>query len=851
MASANINTPNIPPKFLECFISEDFDESNTQWSIQITNDVPVMRILSKEQWETIFDTFGYKIIRYKTTTRPLVYRKDGDVQLLESVVIQAIDADLAYEPPSSYIAENYEIFKQKYPVENLTPDDIQYICDQLYSIIQTTSKLIPMAVSKMQAFQLVDVYRRFLSNPKFKLTKFAIPNYINHELHQILKSRVENGDHVGIMATDAMGAPITQSVLNTRHKAGSGTNAQRNIDSLTEILNISQTRKNPVITVYFTKNINTFDEVASYKHRFVSVYLSNITENYEFMDPEDAERTAPWTSLYLAKSGGRSIPKCSSMMRLYLSKDRMFEHRVNIVDVAIGIEQFTKDNVIAIPSGTMKGIVDIYPIDAFIQKNKDFEDLLIGKTEQISQTYLVTVISNYITKDEIFVSGIREITSYTPSFLDITGAFKTSTIIDKSKNLHRIYFDMGMIYKNGISSMKLIRLIEKYVGKVVGYTTAFNVFDLIKKTDSDKFPMPTVTELKDDHKFTSAEFKSMDRKIVKFVHVKARTKIDVAISKYLGEIYSKLQSEESKTGIESKEICEFRHYYGVIEGNNFEDVITVPGLDLTRTYSNDFYKTFSLLGVEATKNLLYIEGHTTLDSIGEYLTRSHLSLIVTSMLHYGFPVGTTYINMKKTGVFRPITLSSSQRAYENLILGAMYNVEENMAVSVSAAISVGLKIPVGTGMRNIEIIKRESLTEADMKRQDYGSALAPDSSQLELDFSKMSLGGDQPSSISMPEPSDVKSVKRTMKDTNMVDLNIEQIPDYLKNMEKKVSIEDDVLRYGESAVEYDELEADEQVRDVVEKIQQLKEQEYMLEPEYVLNSKSDPSGLKIKLDFLF
>jgi hypothetical protein len=59
------------------------------------------------------------------------------------------------------------------------------------------------------------------------------------------------------------------------------------------------------------------------------------------------------------------------------------------------------------------------------------------------------------------------------------------------------------------------------------------------------------------------------------------------------------------------------------------------------------------------------------------------------------------------------------------------------------------------------------------------------------------------------------------------------------------------LRYGESAVEYDELEADEQVRDVVEKIQQLKEQEYMLEPEYVLNSKSDPSGLKIKLDFLF
>jgi hypothetical protein len=419
-------------------------------------------------------------------------------------------------------------------------------------------------------------------------------------------------------------------------------------------------------------------------------------------------------------------------------------------------------------------------------------------------------------------------------------------VVDERSNLHRIYFDMGAIYKNGITSMKLIRLIEKHIGKVVAYSTAFNIFDLTKELNSnDKFPMPTITELKESHKFTSSEFKTLDRRIIKYVHVKARTKINVAISKYLGEIYSNLQSEETKTGIESNDISEFRHYYAIVEGNNFEEVITVPGIDLTRTYSNDFYKTFSLLGVEATKNLLYIEGHLTLDSIGEYLTRSHLSLMVTSMLHYGFPVGTTYINMKKTGVFRPITLSSSQRAYENLTLGALYNVEENMAASVSAAISVGLKIPVGTGMRNIEIIKRETLTEADMKRQDYGSAMAPNSSQLEMDFSKLSLGAEQ-KNINIPEPSDVKTVKRNPKESsNMVDLNIEKIPDSLKDTEKKISLENDVLRYGESAVEYEESTADERVKEVVEKMQRLKDLEYMLENE------ADPSGLKIELDFVF
>jgi hypothetical protein len=558
------------------------------------------------------------------------------------------------------------------------------------------------------------------------------------------------------------------------------------------------------------------------------------------MDPKDAQDSAPWTSLYLALAkGNRSIPKCTSMMRIQLSKDRMFEHRVDIVDVAIGIELFTKGNVIAIPSSTMKGIVDVYPNDAFIKKSKDFENMLSVNSDQISQTYLVTVISSYIAKDEIFISGIRDITSYTPSFLDITGIIKSSVVIDESKNLYRIYFDSSMIYKNGIPSMKIVKIIERYIGKILGYSVAFDIFEITKNLDT--FPMPKITEIPEDYKFSTQDYKTLDSKVLKYVVVKSANKINIPISKYLGEIYSKLQTEEKKTGVESIDICEFRHYYALIEGNNFEDVITVPGVDLTRTYSNDFYKTLDLLGVEAVKNLLYIEGNLTLDSIGEYLTRSHLNLIVTGMLHYGFPVGTTYINMKKTGVFRPITLSSSQRAYENLTLGALYNVEENMAASVSAAISVGLKIPVGTGMRNVEIISREPLVESDMRARDY-SAQVPQRSDMPLIEQKQEREGKE--SDILPRPMDVKSPAGVLQPS--ISLNIsDQITPPLESVEKKISVENDVLRYGERVVEYEESQADENVRDVVEKMRRITEAEYLLENEM------DPSGLNIKLDYVF
>ena len=67
------------------------------------------------------------------------------------------------------------------------------------------------------------------------------------------------------------------------------------------------------------------------------------------------------------------------------------------------------------------------------------------------------------------------------------------------------------------------------------------------------------------------------------------------------------------------------------DGVNLADVMAVPGVDSTRTYSNDFIEVLSVLGIEATRSSLYKEILNVIAFDGSYVNYRHMALLVDVM----------------------------------------------------------------------------------------------------------------------------------------------------------------------------------------------------------------------------
>ena len=63
--------------------------------------------------------------------------------------------------------------------------------------------------------------------------------------------------------------------------------------------------------------------------------------------------------------------------------------------------------------------------------------------------------------------------------------------------------------------------------------------------------------------------------------------------------------------------------------------MTIPGVDFTRTYSNDIYEIYETLGIEAARTVLMSEIREVIDASGNYVNFRHLSLLCDIMTNRG------------------------------------------------------------------------------------------------------------------------------------------------------------------------------------------------------------------------
>ncbi|ODV93810.1 hypothetical protein PACTADRAFT_18443 [Pachysolen tannophilus NRRL Y-2460] len=164
------------------------------------------------------------------------------------------------------------------------------------------------------------------------------------------------------------------------------------------------------------------------------------------------------------------------------------------------------------------------------------------------------------------------------------------------------------------------------------------------------------------------------------------------------------------------------------DGINLAEVMSVSGVDSTRTYSNSFVEVLSVLGIEAARNAVYKEILNVISFDGSYVNYRHMSLLVDAMTSRGHLMAITRhgINRADTGAL----MRASFEETVEILLEAGATAELDDCHGVSENVMLGQIAPLGTGSFDVMI------------DEDMLSALPGSYGAAPVSFSKLSKAGD-------------------------------------------------------------------------------------------------------------
>ncbi|KAI9047551.1 hypothetical protein LZ554_008267 [Drepanopeziza brunnea f. sp. 'monogermtubi'] len=145
----------------------------------------------------------------------------------------------------------------------------------------------------------------------------------------------------------------------------------------------------------------------------------------------------------------------------------------------------------------------------------------------------------------------------------------------------------------------------------------------------------------------------------------------------------------------SKDDPRCEEWYLDTSGTELGDVLTIPGVDTTRTYSNHFIQVFQVFGIEATRSALMRELTQVLAFDGSYVNHRHLALLVDVMTSRGHLMAITRhgINRADTGA---LMRCSFEETVEILLEAAAVG-ELDDCRGISENVMLGQLAPMGTG----------------------------------------------------------------------------------------------------------------------------------------------------------
>lgn len=135
------------------------------------------------------------------------------------------------------------------------------------------------------------------------------------------------------------------------------------------------------------------------------------------------------------------------------------------------------------------------------------------------------------------------------------------------------------------------------------------------------------------------------------------------------------------------------------QGTNLQRLLGTPGVDATRTMSDDMWEIYNTFGIEVTRSFLYKEKKKILSFDGTYINPRHLYLLVDGMCRSG-----VITSVNRDGIPRnvgPIAKCMFEKAVDNFRTSAAF-VEYDKMKGVAASVMFGALAEVGSGTVDIK-----------------------------------------------------------------------------------------------------------------------------------------------------
>jgi len=132
------------------------------------------------------------------------------------------------------------------------------------------------------------------------------------------------------------------------------------------------------------------------------------------------------------------------------------------------------------------------------------------------------------------------------------------------------------------------------------------------------------------------------------------------------------------------------------DGSNLPKVLEIPGVDTSRTTTNNVHEIAKTLGIEAARNALEYEARNVLEDQGLDVDRRHVMLVSDMMTSTGEvqQIGRHGISGKKSSV---LARAAFEITVPNIVEAAVKG-ESDPLEGVTENVIVGQSIPIGTGL---------------------------------------------------------------------------------------------------------------------------------------------------------
>lgn len=164
---------------------------------------------------------------------------------------------------------------------------------------------------------------------------------------------------------------------------------------------------------------------------------------------------------------------------------------------------------------------------------------------------------------------------------------------------------------------------------------------------------------------------------------------------FINEKNRNVWNEDSKSFVESKK------KYIETEGSNLMGSFTIPGIDHTKTFTNNVIEVYEVLGIEAARKVLLNEFKYVLSADGSYINYRHLALLVDVITNVGTLCPLNRHGMGKNNVNNSVLgRSSFEETCDILLEGATYS-QRDIIKGITENIMLGQMAPCGTGSFNV------------------------------------------------------------------------------------------------------------------------------------------------------